>query len=527
MAKYTLNPFLTEFVETVYGSTFQGALPLFNKQTKKTRFFDSASVPALVRVVQDGMSCHDLYLGIATQPSDLDEGKRGGNSSVVQVSAVFADIDFAHDKLGPKRYPHNKEVARRILDELPYVPTLIQSSGGGLHAIWVLKEPIICATAADRKRVAKLMKKFHRNVAEAFQRHGYEIDDCSDLARVFRVPLSLNHKYGQARLVDVLEWNPEARIDLGSGPEVMPSATASKSRAPLERNANHALICQNCPWYNYVTGDGAAAASEPEWLAGGSITAACEDGRAIFDEYSSRHPKYNQRETGQKFDHIELNLKPFTCAVIEESYGGEAFCSSCQWRGQIKSPVQLGSERQLILLQQRLAALDDGWAEVTKAGYPRASFRNAILCLIRLRVEIRYDLFRMRISVNGVAIQEFAGDMNDDALAYLRKLAADEFGFDPGKTNIADAAHTIALENAYHPIRDYLDGLAWDGKERLARILIDYFGAEDTEIIRAFALAVFVAAVRRIRAPGTKFDIMLALLQNSARVRNSPFPERV
>lgn len=512
MAKLTEETFLQEYLAIVYGENFPGLLVLWNKQTKATRTFTSASIPALIAAVQADAGRNDLYFGLATQTEELGAGKRGGNSTVVQVSAVFADIDIAADKTNGKNYVPDEETALRILAEFPYPPTLVQRSGGGLHAILVLDEPIICHTDADRNRAAKLAKDFHRKLTKLFKKHGYEIDDCSDSARVYRVPMSFNHKYGEPRRVEVVTWNPKARINVAAlQVGTTPAASAAQSDKPQERDADHALICQQCAWYGQVTGDGAAAASEPEWLAGGSITACCKDGRETFHYYSARHPQYREPEADQKFDHIERNLKPFTCAVIAESYGGEDFCASCEWRGKITSPVQLGNARRLILLQQQLAAPEGGWPDQTKDGRPRASFRNAILCLLRLEVEIRYDLFRMRISVDGVVVQEFAGDMNDDALAYLRKLATDKFGFDPGKTNIGDAAHTIALENAFHPIRDYLDGLAWDGTERLARLLIDYFGAEDTEINRAFALAAFVAAVRRVRHPGTKFDTMLVL----------------
>lgn len=510
MAKRTLECFLPEYLSTVYGDGFEGSLPVWNKQTKQARFFDRTSVSTLVQCVRESMDHSDLYLGMATQPSDLGAGKRGGNGSVVQVSAVFADIDFASAKESAKRYVSDEETAQKILAEFPYVPTLIQNSGGGLQAIWVLKTPLICKSAADRKHAARVVKDFHRKLAKLFGQHGYEIDDCSDIARVYRVPLSINHKYGEPRSVKVLTWNPAARLDIAVMAAAQNPRVQTSDKA-YDRNADHAMICQHCPWYDHQTHAGAVSASEPDWVAAGSITAACNDGRALFHEHSKDHPQYDQREADRKFDHIERDLQPFTCAAIADSYGGSEFCASCEWQDQITSPVQLGRERFVILLQQKRAAPEGGWPDQTKDGRPRAGFRNAILCLLRLGVEIRYDLFRMRISVNGNIVQEFSGDMNDDALAYLRKLATDMFGFDPGKTHIADAAHTISLENAFHPIRDYLDVLVWDGKARLARILVDYLGAEDTEINRAFALAVFVAAVRRVRVPGTKFDTMLVL----------------
>lgn len=162
-------------------------------------------------------------------------------------------------------------------------------------------------------------------------------------------------------------------------------------------------------------------------------------------------------------------------------------------------------------VQRALAVVKEGWPEVTREGKPKAAYRNAILCLLRLLVEIRYDLFRLRITAEGQPIQQFAGDMSDDVLAVLRKAASDKFGFDPGKMHIADAAHTLALENAFHPIRDYLDGLVWDGVVRVPTLLSTYFGAEDNELNRAFAEKTLVAAVRRVRFPGSKHDPMLVL----------------
>jgi predicted P-loop ATPase len=67
------------------------------------------------------------------------------------------------------------------------------------------------------------------------------------------------------------------------------------------------------------------------------------------------------------------------------------------------------------------------------------------------------------------------------------------------------------LDHAYDPILDYLDGLQWDGKPRLAMWLYDYLGADDTPLNRMIAGLSLVAAVRRARHPGTKFDHVIVL----------------
>lgn len=66
-------------------------------------------------------------------------------------------------------------------------------------------------------------------------------------------------------------------------------------------------------------------------------------------------------------------------------------------------------------------------------------------------------------------------------------------------------------ENAFNPVRDYLDSLEWDGVPRLDTILIDYLGVHDELYVRAVARKAFTAAVARIYTPGCKMDYILTL----------------
>ena len=69
----------------------------------------------------------------------------------------------------------------------------------------------------------------------------------------------------------------------------------------------------------------------------------------------------------------------------------------------------------------------------------------------------------------------------------------------------------VSAERLYHPVKEYLGALQWDGKERLDTLLIDYLGAEDTPYVRAVTRKTLVAAVARIFEPGIKFDSILVL----------------
>jgi predicted P-loop ATPase len=76
---------------------------------------------------------------------------------------------------------------------------------------------------------------------------------------------------------------------------------------------------------------------------------------------------------------------------------------------------------------------------------------------------------------------------------------------------VEEALLQIAHVNTFNPVVDYLAALQWDGKPRLDRWLVDYLGAEDTELVRAFGRLALIAAVRRARHPGTKFDPIIVL----------------
>ena len=56
--------------------------------------------------------------------------------------------------------------------------------------------------------------------------------------------------------------------------------------------------------------------------------------------------------------------------------------------------------------------------------------------------------------------------MTDTDMKYIRLYLEKTYGLTSEK-KIADAADLAADANSYHPIRDYLNGLVWDGKERI------------------------------------------------------------
>lgn len=63
----------------------------------------------------------------------------------------------------------------------------------------------------------------------------------------------------------------------------------------------------------------------------------------------------------------------------------------------------------------------------------------------------------------------------------------------------------------YHPIKDYLESLEWDGVERCETLFIDWLDAEDTRFVREAASLFTHAAIARTYRPGCKFDHMVVI----------------
>lgn len=164
---------------------------------------------------------------------------------------------------------------------------------------------------------------------------------------------------------------------------------------------------------------------------------------------------------------------------------------------------------------------DDAWlAELgvnRKTGEADSTITNAALILRndpRLRGAFAINQFSMRPVVRRDLPWRRAkdGDLWEDADDANLLLYMEQTWRLVGENKIRNAWTVVANENAYHPVREYLDGLCWDGTERLDTLLVRYMGAEDTPYTRAVTRKWMTAAVKRMYQPGCKFDAMLVLV---------------
>lgn len=104
-----------------------------------------------------------------------------------------------------------------------------------------------------------------------------------------------------------------------------------------------------------------------------------------------------------------------------------------------------------------------------------------------------------------------AGDWSDlddtRALEWLQKMGC----FLTTPQAAGRAVEAVASERSVHPLREYLEGLKWDGVERLRHWLADFCGAEQTVYTADAGEKWLTAAVGRVFQPGLKFDSMIVL----------------
>ena len=137
----------------------------------------------------------------------------------------------------------------------------------------------------------------------------------------------------------------------------------------------------------------------------------------------------------------------------------------------------------------------------------REKRRNVAYMLERMAVRLRFNEFTAKVEIIGLRGYR---DFDDRAVNYLLSFAQSlGLGITPDFLN--RYLGVIADDDAYHPVREYLASLKWDGTPRVDTWLTTYAGAEDTPLHREFGRVTLIGAVRRVLYPGCKFDYMLVL----------------
>lgn len=140
------------------------------------------------------------------------------------------------------------------------------------------------------------------------------------------------------------------------------------------------------------------------------------------------------------------------------------------------------------------------------------TYTNAIIAVRASGLEPAFNDLAQSVTFRNPQWDVGSGDvLNDHTLRIVRLFLANKFqgnAYEASEKNVYDALMAVAYSNKFNPVLDYLDGLEWDGQNRLDRLFVNYFACDDSEYTRAVSRCFAIGAVRRMRQPGCKLDTM-------------------
>ena len=144
--------------------------------------------------------------------------------------------------------------------------------------------------------------------------------------------------------------------------------------------------------------------------------------------------------------------------------------------------------------------------EVNKNGYPTQNAGNYKALLLNKDVvphTFKFNEFSESIEIDGRLLK-------DIDIVLISNQFSDIAGFE-NNTKLQNAIKEIAHNNTYHPVKQYLESLEWDGVPRVETMFTTFLSAKDCELYHVYAKLFMIAAIKRVYKPGCKFDNMLVL----------------
>ena len=154
--------------------------------------------------------------------------------------------------------------------------------------------------------------------------------------------------------------------------------------------------------------------------------------------------------------------------------------------------------------------------DTTEKGGVRNSIKNCLTVFQHdplLSSAIAYNLLTDRTDiVKPIGYDRSpSASMTDTDMKYIRLYLEENYDLTSEK-KIMDAADLAAYQNSYHPVRDFLNSLTWDGTERIRYCLHHFLGAEADEYTFQALRLFLLGAIHRTFRPGCKFEVMLCLV---------------
>ena len=155
------------------------------------------------------------------------------------------------------------------------------------------------------------------------------------------------------------------------------------------------------------------------------------------------------------------------------------------------------------------------------------TIKNAYAAIYKSDLKSAWDELKQTSVLRTPALpwdEKFGRVVNDHVLRVIRLHLVRMYqgvDYQPSPTNLVEALATLAYNQKFNPVLDFINSLQWDGTSRVDRLFSEYFNCGDDAYTRAVSNCFAVGAVRRMRQPGCKFDTMPVLQSPQGWLKSS------
>lgn len=298
----------------------------------------------------------DTYAGLGVRKQKMQEFERGSAEHVNMLPGIWIEVDYGEVGHAAKDLPPTKNEALALVNRFPLKPTLVVSSGHGIHAYWLFKEFWEFEPKTEEwEKAQQFLKDFQKTMKKYAAEKGWIIDTTKDLARILRVPGTFNYKEEPVQVEtlhsdDSQRYEPNELESYFTDTQV-PHSTRNTEDDPFKGLPSNfppsdwSKVQEGCGFMKHAVEE-ANGLSEPNWYKALTIAARCtdggRDGLEIAHEISAPHPGYSPHETTKKIHHALHDTGPSLCQSIAQDTGN-VFCRGCRFNGKIRSPINLGA----------------------------------------------------------------------------------------------------------------------------------------------------------------------------------------
>lgn len=187
----------------------------------------------------------------------------------------------------------------------------------------------------------------------------------------------------------------------------------------------------------------------------------------------------------------------------------------------MNSDLENGQQVERCTVEQVRGSLEQ--TEKGKVSNAVTNYKRVLQLDPLLQGAIRKNLLTERVDiVKPLGWYRDSPTLTDVDIKYLLLYFEENYGLTIEK-KIQDAVMVVANENRYHPVRDFLGELQWDGTERIRYCLHRFLGADTDDYTYEAMLLFLLGAISRAFRPGCKFEVMLCLVGGQGAGKSSFF----